>query len=119
MRPKLPKLGALMGEGEEYFLSYMTFPQQHCTKLRSTNPIERHNGEIKRRTHIVGFLPNKKVLRKLVGSILMEQAEEWAVERARYMTLETLVPLCDNPPVSLPAAPLCLPAQPEPIPSGP
>ena len=104
MRPKLPKLAALMDEGEEDVLAYMTFPQQHRTKLHSTNPIERLNGEIKRRTDVVGIFPNENAIRSLVGAILMEQTEEWAVQRARYMTLETLAPVCDNPLVSLPVA---------------
>ena len=104
MRPKLPKLAALMDEGEEDVLAYMTFPQQHRTKLHSTNPIERLNGEIKRRTDVVGIFPNENAIRRLVGAILMEQTEEWAVQRARYMTLETLAPVCDNPLVSLPVA---------------
>jgi len=104
MRPKLPKLAALMDEGEEDVLAYMTFPQAHRTKLHSTNPIERLNGEIKRRTDVVGIFPNENAIRRLVGAILMEQTEEWAVQRSRYMTLETLAPVCDNPLVSLPAA---------------
>ena len=104
MRPKLPKLAALMDEGEEDVLAYMTFPQQHRTKLHSTNPLERVNGEVKRRTDVVGIFPNEQSIRRLVGAILMEQTEEWAVQRARYMTLETLVPVCDNPLISLPAA---------------
>lgn len=104
MRPKLPKLAALMDEGEEDVLAYMTFPQQHRTKLHSTNPIERLNGEIKRRTDVIGIFPNENAIRRLVGAILMEQTEEWAVQRARYMTLETLAPVCDNPLVSLPVA---------------
>lgn len=104
MRPKLPKLAALMDEGEEDVLAYMTFPQAHRTKLHSTNPIERLNGEIKRRTDVVGIFPNENAIRRLVGAILMEQTEEWAVQRSRYMTLETLAPVCDNPLISLPAA---------------
>lgn len=104
MRPKLPKLATLMDEGEEDVLAYMTFPQQHRTKLHSTNPIERLNGEIKPRTDVVGIFPNEKAIRRPVGAILMEQTEEWAVQRPRYMTLETLAPVCDNPLVSLPVA---------------
>lgn len=104
MRPKLPKLATLMDEGEEDVLAYMTFPQQHRTKLHSTNPIERLNGEIKPRTDVVGIFPNEKAIRRPVGAILMEQTEEWAVQRPRYMTLETLAPVCDNPLASLPVA---------------
>ncbi len=104
MRGKLPKLAGLMDAAEEDVLAYMTFPQQHRAKLHSTNPIERLNGEIKRRTDTVGIFPNEAAIRRLVGAILMEQTEEWAVQRARYMMLETLAPLCDDPIISLPAA---------------
>lgn len=91
------------GDAEDV-LAYMTFPAQHRAKLHSTNPIERLNGEIKRRTDVVGIFPNEAAVRRLVGAILMEQTEEWAVQRSRYMTLETLAPVCDDPLVSLPAA---------------
>lgn len=104
MRPKLPKLAILMDGAEEDVLAYMTFPQQHRAKLHSTNPIERLNGEIKRRTDVVGIFPNEASIRRLVGAMLMEQTEEWAVQRERYMSLETLAPLCDDPNVSLPVA---------------
>ena len=104
MRGKLPRLAALMDGAEEDVLAYMTFPQQHRAKLHSTNPIERLNGEIKRRTDVVGIFPNEAAIRRLVGAILMEQTEQWAVQRSRYITLETLAPVCDDPMVSLPAA---------------
>ena len=68
-----------------------------------TNPIERPNGEIKRRTNVVGIFPNDDAIVRLVGAILMEQNDEWAVQRARYMTLETMAALSDDPIVSLPA----------------
>ncbi|MDB6181707.1 IS256 family transposase [Paracoccus fistulariae] len=104
MRPRLPKLATLMDTAEEDVLAYMTFPAQHRAKLHSTNPIERLNGEIKRRTDVVGIFPNEASIRRLVGAILMEQTEEWTVQRGRYMTLETLAPVCDDVMVSLPAA---------------
>jgi transposase-like protein len=83
-------------------LAYITFPAQHRAKLRSTNPLERLNGEIKRRTEVVGIFPNEAAITRLVGVILLEQNDEWSVQRARYMTLERTTGLSDNPLVSLP-----------------
>jgi putative transposase len=103
LRPKLPKLSALMDEGETDVLAYMSFPAPHRTKLHSTNPLERLNGEIKRRTDVVGIFPNEAAIRRLVGAILLEQNDEWAVQRARYLTLETMAPMSDDLLVSLPA----------------
>ncbi|MGY4427959.1 transposase-like protein [Bradyrhizobium sp. F1.13.1] len=68
-----------------------------------TNPIERLNGEIKQRTEVVGIFPNEDAIVRLIGAILLEQNDEWAVQRARYMTLETIAPLSDDPSVSLTA----------------
>ena len=103
LRPKLPKLAGFLDEAETDVLAYMTFPPQHRTKLHSTNPIERLNGEIKRRTEVVGIFPNEDAIVRLIGAILLEQNDEWAVQRARYMTLETIAPLSDDPSVSITA----------------
>ena len=103
LRPKLPKLADLMDQAETDVLAYMSFPPQHRTKLHSTNPLERLNGEIKRRTEVVGIFPNEAAITRLVGAILLEQNDEWAVQRARYITLESIAPVGDDPIVSLPA----------------
>jgi putative transposase len=105
LRPKVPKLAAMMDEAEPDVLAYMTFPAAHRPKLHSTNPIERLNGEIKRRTEVVGIFPNEDAIIRLVGAILLEQNDEWAVQRARYMSLETIAPLSDDPIVMLSAVP--------------
>ena len=103
IRPKVPKLAVIMDEAEHDVLAYMSFPKEHRPKLHSINPIERINGEIKRRTEVVGIFPNDDAIVRLVGALLLEQNDEWAVQRARYMTLETIAPLGDDPLISLPA----------------
>jgi transposase-like protein len=105
LKPKLPKLAALMHDAEADVLAYMTFPKEHRAKLHSTNPLERVNGEIKRRTEVVGIFPNEDAIIRLVGAILLETNDEWAVQRSRYMSLETIAPLSDDALVKLPAIP--------------
>jgi putative transposase len=101
LRSKPPEPVAFLDEAD--VLAYMTFPPQHRAKLHAINPIERLNGKIKRSTDVVGIFPNADAIVHLVGAILLEQNDEWAVQRARYMTLETITTLSDDPAVSLPA----------------
>jgi transposase-like protein len=102
IRPRVPKLAALMDSAEADVLACMTFPKEHRAKIHSTNPLERLNKEIKRRTDVVGIFPNETAVTRLIGAILLEQNDEWAVQR-RYLTLETLAPISDAAAISLPA----------------
>ena len=77
------------------------FPREHRQKLHSTNPLERLNGEIKRRTNVVGIFPNEDAITRLVSAILLEQNDEWAGSR-RYMTLESIAQTSDNLTLKLP-----------------
>jgi transposase-like protein len=77
-------------------LADMTFPKAHRGKIHSTNPPERLNGEIERQTDGVGIFPSEASITRLVGAILREQDDKWAVQRTRYMTLPTIAPRSDN-----------------------
>jgi len=102
LRASVPKLAALMDQAETDVLAYMSFPAAHRLKLHSTNPLERLNGEIKRRTEVVGIFPNEAAITRLIGAILLEQNDEWAVQRARYMTRETMTEMLEPPAMNLP-----------------
>ena len=89
---RFPKLAAMMGDAEQDVRAFMAFPKDHWRQIHSTNPLERVNKEIKRGTTVVGIFPNEAAIIRLVGAIITEQNDEWAVSR-RYMTLETLARL--------------------------
>jgi transposase-like protein len=104
LRARFEKLAELMDETEQDLRAFMTFPKDHRTKIHSTNPWERLNKEVKRRTHVVGIFPNQAAIIRLVGAILLEQNDEWAVCR-RYLTLETLAKIShpDQSPIQIAA----------------
>ena len=95
LRPKFPKLATLMDEAEADVLAFMSFPKSHRAQIHSTNPLERLNAEIKRRTNVVGIFPNEPAITRLVGALLLEQNDEWQLQR-RYLPLEGLQALADN-----------------------
>jgi putative transposase len=95
LRSRWPKLAHLMDEAEDEVLAFMQFPRPHWPKLHSTNPLERLNKEVKRRSAVIGIFPNEASILRLVGAILLEQNDEWQLQH-RYMTLETMTGLADE-----------------------
>jgi transposase-like protein len=102
LRDKHDKLGALMDASREDVLTYMDYPKEHWAQIASTNPLERVNKEIKRRANVVGIFPNDEAVVRLVGALMLEQSDEWAVSR-RYFSLESLASLADTDPRKLSA----------------
>ena len=102
LREKQPKLGALMDSSREDVLAYMSLPREYWAQIASTNPLERVNREVKRRADVIGIFPNDEAIIRLVGALMLETNDELAVAR-RYMSLETLARVTDNPTVRLPA----------------
>jgi putative transposase len=91
-----PKVAHLLLEAEDELLAFMAFPAEHWCKLRSTNPLERVNREIGRRSDVVGIYPNDAALVRLAGALLIEQNDEWLVGR-RYLSEDSLQAVLAKP----------------------
>jgi putative transposase len=96
LQGRVPKVARLLEEAEPDLLAFYAFPAAHRSKLRSTNPLERVNREIGRRTDVVGVFPNDQALR-LAGSLLIEQNDEWLVNR-RYLSETSMAELTTTEP---------------------
>jgi putative transposase len=88
----LPKIAAMLVDAEDDLLAFYAFPSSHHSKLRSTNPLERVNREIGRRTDVVGIFPNDRSLLRLAGALLIEQNDDWLVTR-RYLSQDSMAEL--------------------------
>jgi len=104
LRPKYDKLASLLDQAEADVLAFMSFPKELRQKLHSTNPLERLNKEIKRRTNVVGIFPNERAAERLIGAILLEQNDEWTVAK-RYMPLEALAKIVQPQTIDIVALP--------------
>jgi transposase-like protein len=92
-----PKVCELLEAAEEDLIAFYQLPSEHWTKLRSTNPLERINKEIGRRTDVVGIFPNDQAVIRLAGALLSEQNDEWLVQR-RYLSVESMALLAADQP---------------------
>jgi putative transposase len=101
LRPRWPKLAALMDGSEHDVLAYMAFPAQHRTKLHSTNPLERLNKEVKRRADVVGIFPGEPSIVRLIGAVLLEANDEWQLQH-RYMQIEGMAEFAAADPEAAP-----------------
>src|SRR5205085_8702875 len=92
---RLPKIAAMLEDAEADVLAFYAFPSEHWPKLRSTNPLERFNREIGRRTDVVGIFPDDASLIRLVSMLAIEANDEWLVGRG-YISLQSMEPLLEE-----------------------
>ena len=93
---RFPKLGPLMDEAKAEVLAFTGFPRAHWRKIWSTNPLERVNKEIKRRSRVVGIFPNSAAVIRLVGAILIDMHDEWVAGDRRYLSEGSMAKLYDT-----------------------
>ena len=90
LRSRFARAAAVLEEAAEDILAYRHLPLEHQRQLHSTNPLERLNKEIKRRSNVVGIFPNPAAVIRLVGAILLEQDDERTVAERRYFSAESM-----------------------------
>jgi len=87
---RYPKIGPLMDDAKAEVLAFAAFPREHWRKIWSTNPLERLNKEIKRRSRVVGIFPNEAAVIRLIGAVLADTHDEWATDERRYLSEESM-----------------------------
>lgn len=97
LEDRFPDIAAMLSDATEDLLAFTGFPQAHWRKIWSTNPLERVNGEIKRRTNVVGIFPNDASVARLVTAVVLETHDEWAVAERRYLSEESMAKLYATP----------------------
>jgi putative transposase len=90
---QFPQVSSMISGAADDLLAFSDFPQAHWRKIWSTNPLERLNGEIKRRTNVVGIFPNDASVARLVTAVVLETHDEWAVAERRYLSEESMTKL--------------------------
>ena len=93
LAPQFPEVAAMLQDAREDLLAFAAFPVAHWKKIWSTNPLERLNGEIKRRTRVVGIFPNDAAVLRLITAVVVDTHDEWQVAERRYLSEESMVAL--------------------------
>jgi len=95
LQPQFPDVAVMLTDAAEDLLAFTHFPLAHWRKIWSTNPLERLNGEIKRRTNVVGIFPNDAAALRLITAVVVETHDEWAVAERRYLSEESMAKLTE------------------------
>lgn len=105
LEPQLPAIADMLRQAREEITAFADFPEAHWRKIWSTNPLERLNREVKRRTEVVGIFPNAAALHRLSACVLIEAHDEWQVTDRRYLSEATMAMLNPPEPTALPTRP--------------